>query len=101
MSQQARPNAEARQALLERAAQAEGSAWADWWRGELRRQHRAFAGGWPGTLSEARVRVARRIATELGAVFEASRVEIEVAARTAYGAARRAWNQTCERDDCD
>lgn len=87
---------EARQALLDGAAQAEGSAWASWWRGELARQERPVAGGWPGTLTEARVRVACRISAELGAAFDATRQELEQAARGAYGVARREWNERCE-----
>lgn len=101
MSQSTQIAADTRQALLERAAHDEGSAWVDWWRRELRRQKRTAAGGWPGTMSEARVRIARRIAVELGPAFEANRTELEVAARAAYGAARRAWNETCEPEGSD
>jgi hypothetical protein len=97
----AQPVAEGRKALLERAAHAEGSAWASWWRVELRRQSRVLTGGWPGTLSEARVRVARRIAVELGAAFHATREELELAARDAYSVARREWNDSCEPEEAD
>jgi hypothetical protein len=101
VSDPAQPVAESRKELLERAAHAEGSSWASWWRVELRRQNRALAGGWPGTLSEARVRVARRIAVELGRAFDATRQELELAARFAYGIARREWNDTCEPEAAD
>lgn len=101
MSHLAEPVTDARRALLERTAHAEGCAWASWWRGELQRQRRSQSGGWPGTLSEARVRVARRIAVDLGPAFDATRQELEVAARSAYGIARREWNDTCEPERGD
>lgn len=87
-----------RRALLETAAFAEATAWASWWRAELSRQSRPIAGGWPGTLSEARTRMARRIASELGADFALTAQELDRAARFAYGAARREWNANCEPD---
>ncbi len=87
-----------RQALLERTARAEASAWASWWRAELLRQGRPMAGGWPGTLSEARSRMARRIAADLGSDFAPTTHELDRAAREAYGAARRDWNETSEPD---
>ncbi|HEU5058753.1 MAG TPA: hypothetical protein VFU21_19605 [Kofleriaceae bacterium] len=101
MSHPAQQVVDARKALLERAAHAEGSAWAAWWRVELRRQKRFQAGGWPGTLSEARIRVARRVAAELGPAFGATREELEVAARSAYAIARREWNDTCDPEGGD
>ena len=59
---------------------------------------RPVAGGWPGTLSEARVRVGRRIASELGPAFAATAEELMDAARAAYGTARREWNECSERE---
>jgi hypothetical protein len=91
-----RPTAAARQVLLDRTARAEATSWASWWRNELHRQNRPVAGGWPGTLSEARVRVARRIAVELEPDLAATRQEVEQAARAAYGAARDEWNESRE-----
>jgi len=95
-SRVSRPAAYERHGLLERAAHAEGNAWASWWRNELCRQSRPVAGGWPGTLTEARMRVARRIAVDLGPDFGATAQELEEAARSAYGAARREWKLNCE-----
>ncbi len=91
-----RPTTGSRQVLLAWAARAEACAWTSWWVGELRRQNRPIAGGWPGTLSEARVRVARRIAVELGPQLAATRQEVEEAARVTYGAARDEWNESRE-----
>ena len=96
MSTSGRPTPEARQMLLEQTARAEGNAWASWWRNELQRQNRPVSGGWPGTLSEARVRVARRLAVEHGPALAATRQEVEDAARAAYGAARNEWNESRE-----
>lgn len=96
MSSPSHPGAaELRRVQLGRVATAEASAWAAWWRGELSRQKRPLAGGWPGTLSEARVRVARRIAADLGAAFLTTREELDETARAAWGAARREWNDSC------
>lgn len=81
-----------REALLARAATAEAIAWASWWRAELRRQERPLEGGWPGTLSEARARIVRRVAAELGPDFALTPQELDRTARTTYGAARRDWN---------
>lgn len=83
-----------RQELLDRTAHGEGSAWASWWRTELDRQSRPVAGGWPGTLSEARVRIARRIAHDLGPEFRVTAEELEGAARSAYRTARHDWNES-------
>jgi hypothetical protein len=90
-----------RQVLLAQTAQAEAIAWTAWWRNELRRQNRPVSGGWPGTLSEARVRVARRIAVEHGPTLAATRNEVESAAREAYGAARDAWNDSREPEPAE
>jgi hypothetical protein len=93
--------AEARHVQLERVASSEATAWAAWWRCELGRQQRPLAGGWPGTLSEARVRIARRIAADLGPAFLATREELDETARAAWGAARREWNDSCRPESVD
>lgn len=95
------PGDDARQKLLGRAALAEALAWSVWWRAELRRQGRPIAGGWPGTLSEARARVARRVHVELGRQLAPTAQEIERAARTAYSAARDDWNDAREPEIVD
>lgn len=91
----------AREVLLARAAGAEAIAWASWWRAEMRRQRRPLEGGWPGTLSEARARVARRVAVELGPDFRLTPEELDGAARSAYAAARRDWNDACVPESVD
>jgi hypothetical protein len=87
-----------RRVMLEDAASSEGTAWAEWWRVELRRQRRPVAGGWPGTLSEARARIVARILHEHGPQFSATAAEIESAARSTYGTAKRDWNDNCDPD---
>ena len=87
-----------RGALLEAAAASEGAAWAAWWLDEMRRQARPVCGGWPGTLSEARRRMVKRIAAELGVSFAPTAAELDSATRAAYGQAKRDWNLSCEPD---
>ena len=53
------PREAARRLFLERSAVTLGQTWAEEWRANLRREGRPAAGGWPGTLREARVRVER------------------------------------------
>lgn len=95
LSEQARVR---RRVLLESASADEGVAWAAWWRNELRRQERPVAGGWPGTLSEARKRIVARIIKELGPRFGASESEIQSATRATYGTAKRDWNDNRDPD---
>jgi len=71
-------------------AVAAGEAWASWWVDELRRSGRPMAGGWPGTISEARARVLDRL-RERGAGTLGGAVDLPALARTAYGAARASW----------
>lgn len=63
-----------------------GACWAASCRDDLRREGRAAAGAWPGTLSEARARV-----SVLAVPWPLSYEERERMARLAYAAARRAW----------
>jgi hypothetical protein len=90
--------AELRRLFLEQSAITLGQSWADQWRDDLRREGRPAAGGWPGTLREARVRVEHHLLTEvtrrkMSAVTEAER---EVAARKAYASARAQWCRQAE-----
>ncbi len=74
---------------LERLVVADAETWARETARQLRDEHRAAAGGWPKTLSEARVRV-----FELLTTVRVGPVSLEVQerlARTAYAAARKAW----------
>jgi hypothetical protein len=88
-----------RRLVLETAARSEGCAWAAWWRSDLERQGRRRAGGWPGTLSEARRRAVGRIARELGREFAVTTVELERAAHDVYATAKRSWDQSSDPDD--
>ena len=65
-----------------------GAEWAAETARTLVRENRAAAGGWPGTLSEARVRLDARLATISSAPNAAARERL---VRRAYGAARIAW----------
>jgi hypothetical protein len=95
---QPKPREAARRLFLERSAVTLGQTWAEEWRADLRREGRPAAGGWPGTLREARVRVERFLLAEMSrrkmaAVTEAER---EVAARAAYASARHEWCRQAE-----
>ena len=83
----------ARRAFIQRSATALGRSWAERWREELRREGRPAAGGWPGTLREARSRVGHELPAEMrrrqmAAITEEER---ELAARTVYASARTEW----------
>ena len=80
-----------RDSLAERASQI-GDAWAKEYLRDLRAHARAAIGGWPGTMSEARSRVAMQLAIVLGPE------RLQQLARIANLAARRGWLEACERD---
>lgn len=80
---------------LERLVVADAETWARETARELREDHRAAAGGWPRTLSEARVRVFE-VVTARGPVPS---LEVqERLARASYAAARRAWANLAEAE---
>jgi hypothetical protein len=82
-----------RLAFIERTAAALGRTWAAGRRDELRREGRAAAGGWPGTMREARGCVERALPSELR-VQKMSAItaeERELAARAANASARSEW----------
>ena len=76
---------------LERAVDAAGETWAVDWANTLHGEGRPVSGGWPGTLSEARGRVAACIAKRVGPARRIGPEELELLARRAYAAARKAW----------
>jgi hypothetical protein len=76
---------------LERAVDAAGEAWAIDWANRLHGEGRPVSGGWPGTLSEARGRVAACISRRVGAARRIGPEELEQLARRAYASARKAW----------
>lgn len=76
---------------LEPIAMAIGTAWAHELVRALRDDEREIIGAWPGTISEAKVRVLAHL----------NRVDLEVLtalARVATAAARREWRDVAERD---
>jgi len=87
-------------AALERAVEAAGHAWAIEWADALRREGRAVAGGWPGTLSEARVRVVA-CARQAGRQRTTTHAEIERLTKKAYEAARTSWLSRCEPEPAE
>ena len=87
-------------AALERAVEAAGHAWAIEWADALRREGRAVAGGWPGTLSEARVRVVA-CARQAGRQRTTTHAELERLTKKAYEAARTSWLSRCEPEPAE
>jgi hypothetical protein len=88
-----------RRSALEQAAIGAGTQWAECCRVELKRQGRAIAGGWPGTISEARTRVAlawsRAHRKHRPAI---THEELGWLARTAYEQAKRDWLAVAHRE---
>jgi hypothetical protein len=81
--------------LLEASAIALGQSWARRWREDLHREGRAAAGGWPGTLREARTHVEQLLVLEMRRLKMPliTGAERELAARTAYASARTEWRR--------
>jgi hypothetical protein len=90
-----RPREEARRLSLERSAITLGRTWAEERRRELRAEGRLAAGGWPGTVREARLRVDRFLLDELPRQTVTD-TEREVAARAAYASARSEWRRNAD-----
>jgi hypothetical protein len=84
-----------RELLVERAAVAAASAWTASYFAALARERRAVSGGWPGTLSEARIRASAEVARELAVQSMAALTHEELAhaARLTNAEARRAWHK--------
>ena len=87
----------ARRIALEQAALDTAKAWADSRIVELRAEGREVAGGWPGTLSEARHFVRANLARK--GVLLVTYDELEQAARTTYAKARSTWLANAESED--
>ena len=86
-----------RRIALEQAALDTAKAWADSRIVELRAEGREVAGGWPGTLSEARHFVRANLARK--GVLLVTYDELEQAARTTYAKARSTWLANAESED--
>lgn len=84
---------EDRRAMLTDGAINVGAQWASGWREAMRREGRAIAGGWPGTLPEARARVAAYFGAELARrrMPVMTTDELQVAVAATYEKARRDW----------
>jgi len=84
-----------RRAILEQSAIDLGLRWAEQERRDLHLEGRPAAGGWPGTLREARTRVERDILPEVlrRLMTPVTLEEREHAARTAYASARSEWRR--------
>jgi hypothetical protein len=92
------PSAVQPAADLESLAIQAGEAWANACAEDLRAQRRPIVGGWPGTLSEARVRVLALVtANGLSSALPIDR--LRALSRTAYGAARASWLAVSGRDE--
>ncbi len=75
-----------------------GRAWAAAVRSSLVQEGRRAAGGWPGTMTEAR----ERLAQVVGAEPVPSTGEVSRLVRVLYGAARECWlmnRESAEDDD--
>jgi hypothetical protein len=89
--------------LLERTAASVGETWARGWLAELGSEGRSAAGGWPGTITQARSRVRVMVTAELArARFQpAAADEVDKTARAAYARAREVWLASAKADDAD
>ena len=85
-----RPN---RSAMLSEAAALIGARWARGWCEEMTRTGRAVEGGWPGTLPEARMRVAEYFRVECARQrwSDLDTAELVLATRWTYEQAKRDW----------
>jgi hypothetical protein len=86
-----------RRTALERAALDTAKAWAGSRMNALRAEGREVAGGWPGTLSEARHFVRAQLARN--GLSLVTHDELEQAARATYATARSTWLANAESED--
>jgi hypothetical protein len=82
-------------------AEVVGRAWAADLKASLLLEKRRAVGGWPGTLGEARLQVARALLPWLDQRGQgiAGSGQSEGAARLVYASARSAWLASCDPDD--
>jgi hypothetical protein len=72
--------------VIEAGSVAVGNAWVEHVERDLRVDRRRVAGGWPGTIREARARTYAYFVNEV-----LTPDELDLAARTVYGYARHRW----------
>lgn len=86
---------------LEAGSLAVGDAWVERVRHDLRADNRPTAGGWPGTMREARARTYAFFTNEAGlrrfGVLSAD--ELELVVRAVYERARNQWLACAQTDD--
>jgi hypothetical protein len=82
-----------RRVLLEERPVAVGAAWARAVCDSISREGRVIAGGWPGTIVEARARIANHLYTELSErrMKALDPEELEHAANVTYMQAKQQW----------
>lgn len=82
-----------RRVILERGAVSSGASWVKLVCDRLHDQGRAVAGGWPGTMAEARACVADRLHRELSTrgLPPLGKDELDVAANATYAHAKKHW----------
>jgi hypothetical protein len=90
-----------RTAVLEADSLAVGDAWVERVKLDLRKENRQAAGGWPGTMREARARTYAYftnadVAQRYGVL---SPIELEHAVRAVYDRARGQWLACAQTDD--
>lgn len=81
---------------LDALAIAIGEEWAASCAHALREQRRRVAGGWPGTMTEARARALATFARSFGGTPTAE--TLLAVSRAAYGVARTRWMAVAEPD---
>ena len=79
-----------RERYVESNSQIVGDAWVAHVALDLRREQRTAAGGWPGTMSEARARTTAHF-RGLSITGALTREELEAATRAVYQRARGRW----------
>lgn len=92
--------AESAQSPLSQRAQAVGERWASQVRTEVHGQNRRAAGGWPGTMSGARVLVTQEVlpSLDLASVRDLTHEDRERAAQVVYRSARDWWLERQEAE---
>ena len=88
-----------RRVLLEQGAAAVGTAWARSVCDGFAEEGRVIAGGWPGTLVEARARIAARLRGDLSqrGMKALEPEELDQAVNATYARAKQEWLETERR----
>jgi hypothetical protein len=94
-----RPENGERTQRLTRLADDAGRGWATSWCDDLHKQGRVAAGGWPGTITEARARLLARLNGEKGLGLPLAAAEVDALTKAAYVAAKNEWRARAVRDE--